>query len=152
MCNRGRIDRHGGPTSQSFIDMNNTRFPAAMQDYIENYGWHFNKKAVEFAVSLMKRKDKSGELKPIEPLHKEEVDEILERQGIRLDKNKLCDYIYVANKCRADYKKSVPDEQHLALYIQETIDDVDAGDETVFREWLAKMRGCHQPVDFNELI
>lgn len=131
---------------------NNAHFPAAMQDYIDNYGWHFNKKAVEFAISLMKRKDKSGEIKPINPYSKDEIDEILERQGVRLEKNKLCDYIYVANKCRADYKKSVPDEQHLALYIQETIDDVDAGDETVFREWLAKLRGNHQPVDFNELI
>ena len=32
--------------------------PRAMQAYISNYGWNFNKRACEYAVSLMRKKRK----------------------------------------------------------------------------------------------
>ena len=42
---------------------------------------------------------------------------------------------------------SIKDENHLALYVKDTIDDVDASNETTFRRWLATMIGNGMPID-----
>lgn len=95
------------------------RRPEEMEAYLSNFGWHFNKKMCEFAVSLMKKLNPStGKKERIEPISKEKVDELLTRYGIKLENNALYDYVYVANMGKADYlKSSIPDEAHLALYI-----------------------------------
>lgn len=97
------------------------RRPEEMEAYLSNFGWHFNKKMCEFAVSLMKKLNPStGKKERIEPISKEKVDELLTRYGIKLENNALYDYVYVANMGKADYlKSSIPDEAHLALYIKD---------------------------------
>ena len=47
---------------------------------------------------------------------------------------------------------SIKDENHLALYVKDTIDDVDASNETTFRRWLATMIGNGMPIDWDELL
>lgn len=65
----------------------------------------------------------------------------------------MYDYVYVAIMCKADYLgSSIKDENHLALYIKNTIDDVDASNETTFRRWLATMIGNGIPIDWDEII
>ena len=65
----------------------------------------------------------------------------------------MYDYVYVATMCKADYLgSSIKDENHLALYIKDTIDDVDASNETTFRRWLATMIGNGIPIDWDEII
>ena len=97
------------------LDMYDDR-PREMTAYLRNYGWHFNKKLCEFAISKMNRLNPStGKKERIEPLTRDIVDEILSKYNIKLNNNILYDYVYVANMCKADlYKSSVPDEQHLA--------------------------------------
>jgi hypothetical protein len=38
------------------------QFPEDMLTYLRNYGFHFNKKALEFAVSFMRKNNKPLEL------------------------------------------------------------------------------------------
>ena len=82
-----------------------------MEVYLSNFGWHFNKKMCEFAVSLMKKLNpSSGKKERIEPISKEKVDELLTRYGIKLENNVLYDYVYVANMGKADFlKSSIPE-------------------------------------------
>lgn len=127
--------------------------PKAMKKYIANYGWHFNKKAFEYAVSYMKIKDEnSGTSKPLKAISKDEIDKLLLKYSIELDNNIMYDYVYVANMCKADFLgKSIPDERHLVLYVKDTIDDVDASDTTTFRRWVATMIGNGTPIDWDEI-
>lgn len=122
--------------------------PKEMRAYLQHNGWHFNKKSYDFATKLMENKD--GKVKPYT---KEEVDTLLTAQKIELKKNVGYDAAYVATMCKADYlRSSVPDEPHLALFVKDTIDDVDAADGTVMRRWYASMVAAGIPVDWEELL
>ena len=122
--------------------------PKYMRKYLQNYGWHFNKALCNYATSLM---TKNG--KKLEPLTKEYVDKVLMQNNIKLIKNVGCDYIFVANMCKADYYgSSIVDEKHFALYIKDTIDDEAAGDGTTMRRWYATMIANGVMVDWEDFI
>lgn len=128
--------------------------PDDMRAYLRNYDYSFSRKAFEFAVSLM-RKDNPVTKKPepIEPWSREQVDDLLKRNNITLENNIGYNYVYVANMLRADkFKSSIPDEAHLALGIKDVIDDVDCSPYCVFLEWMAKMDGNGEPIEWSELI
>ena len=128
--------------------------PPAMRRYINNYGFHFNKKAYDYATKLMTKKNtKTNREERITPYTKEYVDELLEKYNIELKHKIMYDYVFVATMCKADYLgSSIEDEQHLAFYIKDTIDDIDADSSTTFRRWLATMIGNGEPIDWNEII
>lgn len=128
--------------------------PRAMKAYINHFGWHFNKKAFECAVSQMKRKNPTtGKLEPIEPWTKEQVEDVLVKHGVKLENCILYDAAYVANMVKADYyKSSVPDEAHLALFVKDYIDDPDGVDDLPFRFWVRKGEAMGMPVDFEDLM
>lgn len=128
--------------------------PDEMRRYLKQYGWHFNKKACEFAVSLMRKKNTTtGKLDRVEIMTKEQVDALLAKYNVNLENNVDYDYIYVANMAKADvYKSSIPDEQHLAMYIKDIVDDVDAGDGEIMREWDAKMTSRGIAVEWDEIV
>lgn len=112
--------------------------PKAMKRYISNYGWHFNKEAFEYAVSMMTKKNSSGKEVKITQQTKEFVHQLLKRYSITLENDTLYDAAFVYHMGFADYfGSSIKDEQHLALYVKDTIDDVDASPETAFRRWVA---------------
>lgn len=129
-------------------------FPMEMKAYLRNNGWNFNKKACEYAVKLMKKMNSSTKkLEPIETYTKEQVDEMLKKYGVTLENNVGYNYVFVANMGKADFfKSSIPDEAHLALFIQDYIDDPDAGDGIVFRRWYATMVGNGELVDWSEIL
>ena len=122
--------------------------------YLAENGWHFNKKACDYAGKLLRKKNTmTGKTEPIEAMSKEQVDELLTRYGIKLEKSKGLDYVYVANMGKSDvYKSSVPDDSHLALYIKDMIDDSDAADGEVMTCWYAKMIRRRQPVDWGSFL
>lgn len=126
--------------------------PEGMINYLRYNGPHFNKKLCEFAVSKMYKKVGNVKVK-IQAYTKEQVDNILSANNIRLQNNQLYDYVYVANMCKADFlNSSVKDEMHLAKYVKDVIDDDDAYDGIVFNRWYADM--CKQgiPIDWEEMI
>jgi hypothetical protein len=101
-------------------------YPKAMLVYMRNYGPHFNRKLFEFAVSLM-TKEEDGRERRLTPYTKEDVDRLLKMHNITPERNQLYDAAYVANMGKADFLgSSIEDERHLALYIKDVIDDVDA--------------------------
>lgn len=128
--------------------------PEEMDKYLSFNGWHFNKKMCDFAVSKM-YKVEPGATHPtqIKPYTKEQVDAVLEKYGVKLENNTLYDHVYVANMCKADfYGSSIIDEPHLALYIKNVIDDVDAPDGIIFRQWLVKMDAAGEPIDWDGML
>lgn len=113
-------------------------YPEAMLIYMRNYGPHFNKKLCKFAVGFMEKKGSDGIKRSITPITKEEVEGLLSRQGVMIERGQLHDCVYVANMCKADFLgSSVPEERHMALYIKDVIDDVDAPDGLVFNRFYA---------------
>ena len=113
------------------------RRPKGMDNYLMYNGPHFNKELHDFAVSKMTTKSGNREV-PLDPYSKKDVDEILEKYGVRLKNKNGYDYVYVANMCKADFLgDSVPDEHHLAKYIRNVVDDIDGYDGIVFNRWFA---------------
>lgn len=124
-----------------------------MRAYLRNHDYSFSKKACEWAVSLMRKTNPStGKSEPIEPWNKEQVDDLLRRFNVQLENNIGYNYVYVANMLRADkYKSSIPDEAHLALGIKDVIDDVDCSPYCLLLEWVAKMDGNGEPIEWDDI-
>lgn len=138
----------GRQSLDSYTDM-----PKEKRLYLQNFGWHFNKKAAEYAMSLMKRKNSSGKLDKIEPYTKEQVETLLKKYSIELENDIMHDSVYVAAMARADFwGTSLSDDLHLALYIKDVIDDPDAADGTIMRRWYAGMVAAGIPVEWEELL
>lgn len=119
------------------------KFPSGMEEYLSYYGWHFNKRMCDWAVSKMK--NASG---PIQPYTKEVVDAMLKKHGIVLNTESDYDAVYVANMAKADYfGSSIVDEQHLAKFIKDFINDTDGYDEVAFTRFYADCiaKGCIIP-------
>lgn len=119
--------------------------PSAKEMYIAEMGWHFNERACQYAVQYLKDRNN----KPIKPYSKEDVDEMLKKQNVTLEKNKGWDYVYVANMAKSDMDGSpLADDKSIANYIKIVIDDADAADGEIMGCWYAKMIFRHIPVDW----
>lgn len=121
----------------------------AKEMYLAEMGWHFNEKACKYAVHYLKDRNN----KPITPLSKEEVDGMLNKHNVVLEKNKGWDYVYVANMAKSDMDGSpLADEGSIANYVKIVIDDVDAADGEVMGCWYVKMIFRHIPVDWGMFL
>ncbi len=130
------------------------RKPEGMENYLRYNQYHFNKKMCEFAVSMMKKKSPAtGKEEKIEPWSKEQVEELLKKQGVILENNVDYDFVYVANMCKADfYKSSIADEAHVALYIKDVVDDVDQQDGFIFNRFYADCTRNGIAIPWDEMI
>lgn len=108
--------------------------PEAMRVYLNNYGWHFSPKMVDWAVKMMR--DRTGNA--IKPITKETLEALLKNNGIELRTNHIYDAVYVANMAKADfYGSSIVDEAHLAKFIADYINDPDGYKEQAFVRFYA---------------
>ena len=131
------------------LDTNNN-FPSGMEEYLSIYGWHFSKKMCEFAVNRMKRKN---EKENTHKLNKEEVENILKRNSIILNNDIGYDKVYVANMCMSDfYGSSVIDENRLAKYIKDVLDDEDGYEEIAFTRFYADCIGKGVIIIWDDVI
>ena len=122
--------------------------PEAMVNYLSHYGWHFNKKMCEFAVSKMKKDGKR-----ISPICKDKVEELLKAYDIKLDNDILYDAVYVVNMARADfYGSSIPDEKHLAMFIKDYLDDEDGYNGIVFSRFYIDTVKKGLPIDWEGML
>lgn len=128
--------------------------PREMRSYLRNYGYNFNKKACEFAVKRMKRLNPTtGKKEPIDPMDKEAVEELLKKQGIKIEHNEGHNFVYAANMIKADFwKSSVDDEIHLARMIKDILDDPDNPGGNLFRKWLADADATGFVIDWEEIL
>lgn len=125
------------------------RLPEALADYIEMYGWHFNKKLCDFAVSKMTKEDG----KKIIPYTKEMVDLLLKKHNVQIEHNHGYDYVFVANMAKADYYgSSIADEAHLALFIKNYIDDPDGYDELPLCRYYADSIGKDITIVWEDML
>lgn len=126
--------------------------PEALINYMRYNGPHFTGKLAKFAIKKM-TKLRNGKQIPIQPISKEELDNLLERYNIKLENNQLHDYVYVANMCKADFLgSSITDEEHLVKYVKDVIDDDDAYDGIVFNRWYADMCRKGIAIDWEEML
>lgn len=128
--------------------------PQEMRAYLRNFGYSFSKRACEYAVSMMSRKNHTtGKLEKIEPLTKEKAEELLTKYGIVLENNVGYNFVYVMNMVYADrWKSSVEDENHLCKAVKDEIDDADCVPESIFRCWMTKMEDKGIPIPWEDLI
>ena len=115
--------------------------PEDMVVYLRYNGRHFNRKLVEFATSKMTTRDSNGTEVALEPITREQLDNMMKQSNVHLTNNdNPYDAVFVANMCKADYLgSSVPDGLHLCLYVKDVIDDVDGYDGIAFNRWYADM-------------
>ena len=126
--------------------------PEGMQEYINNYGCHFNKKLCEEAASRMYRVV-DGKRSYIKPYEKEQVMRLLNNSNITLERGKLYDAVYVANMCKADFLgRSIPSEECLARYIKDVIDDPDAEEGYVFNRFYADCMFMNNPIEWEDML
>lgn len=125
-----------------------------MEEYLSNYGWHFSKKLAEYAVSRMKHKNPStGKSEPVVMLDLAKTEEILKRFGVDCTQYTGYDHVYVINMAKADYYgSSIVDEQHLALFVKDYLDDVDGYDEIAMTRYYADCIGSGQPIPWEDVI
>lgn len=128
--------------------------PRDMRTYLQHHGWHFGKRACEYAVGMMMKKNPaSNKIEKIEPYTKEQVEDMLTKYGVTIEDTSNYDYVFIANMGKADYlKSSIPDEQHLALYVKDVLEDPDAGDGVTMRRWYATMVANGVGVDWSEML
>ena len=101
-------------------------FPSGMEEYLSQYGWHFSKKMCEWAVSRMYKRNSLDKKIPIQSWNKDSVDKLLNKYGVTIENKIGYDYVFAANMCIADYYgSSIIDEQHVALFIKDYVDDPD---------------------------
>jgi hypothetical protein len=126
--------------------------PEGMKRYINNYGCHFNKKLSDWAASQM-YKNVNDKKQYIQPYTKEQVDNLLKQNNIQLERGKLYDSVYLANMVKADFLgSSIPNEQYLAKYIKDVLDDADAEDGFVFNRFYSDTVFNSNPVDWEEMV
>lgn len=127
--------------------------PSGKREYLQNWGYHFSKKAYQYAVSLMRKKGADGKLVEVKPYTQDEVDDLLKRNNVKLTNCKGYDAAYLASMIKADYwGSSIEDEAHLAKHVKDVIDDVDGTDEIVFMDWYFKMIKKGIPIMWEEIL
>lgn len=129
-------------------------YPREAKKYFKNNGIHFNKRAVEYACEdLMRKNPATGKLENIDVWDKDKVDELLKKFNVKLEHSVLYDYVFVCNMARSDYwKSSIADEQHLALFVKDMVDDPDQRDGFIFNRWLSDRMFNGEPIDWDILI
>lgn len=126
-----------------------TKYPSSMEEYLEDYGFHFNKRLFDFAVSMME--DRSG--KKLSPWSKEQCESFLKDQGVTINRRYGHDIAYAVNMARADYLgSSIPDERHLAFFAKDYIDDRDGAGTRAFDEFYAKTVALGIPIFWDEML
>jgi hypothetical protein len=121
----------------------------SFEEYTDQFGFHFNKKLYEWAVSMMR--DRGGS--KIQPKSKEQVSEFLRTHGITLKKDKGYDAAYVHAMGMADYYgSSITDEAHLAMFVKDFLDDPDGTDSKAFDHFVVDCRAKDEPVFWDEML
>lgn len=123
--------------------------PSGLKQYLSYYGWHFNKKLCDFAVSKMR---KAGGIK-INPYTKEGLEQSLKAHGIEIKQAKGYDCVFVANMAKADYMgSSISDEIHLLRFVKDYIDDPDGYDGLPMTRFFADVIGKGIVINWEDML
>jgi hypothetical protein len=131
------------------------RFPSGMEDYLSAYGWHFNKKMAEWAVSNMRKKAdaNSDKLVKMQMTTKEQLDELMKKHNIIIEDINGYDAMYLYNMIKADYfGSSIVDEQHALLHIKDIIEDPDGYESKAFSHFYVDCISMGIPIIWEDMI
>lgn len=124
--------------------------PKGMDAYLSSHGHHFSKPMLEWAVSMMKGRDGST----VQVIPKSTMDEILKSHNIKLTSDAgYYDPIYVWCMAKSDYYgSSITDEQHLAKYVKDYIDDPDGNETRAFDEFITNCTAKGVDIPWEDII
>ena len=124
--------------------------PAGMEAYLSHHGHHFSKPMLEWAASLME--DRRGN--KVSVPEKKEFDEKMRSYSQKLQRNEgYYDGIYVWCMATSDYLgSSVIDEQHLAMFVKDYIDDIDGNPTRAFDEFTMNCQAKGVDIPWEDII
>lgn len=124
--------------------------PAGLEAYLSSHGRHFSKPMLEWAVSMMRNRKNERQEVP----KKEWLDNVLNSFNVKLERNEgYYDAIYVWCMAKSDYLgSSIKDDQHLALYVKDYIDDIDGNPTRAFDEFMANCIAKGIDVPWGDMI
>ena len=123
-------------------------FPPDIEEYLAKNGWSFSKAMYMWAVSRMKNNEGSK----VKPMEKEQVDEMLKRHNVTLEKDNGYDSCYVLAMLKSDYGSIITDEATLAKMVKSYIDDKDGYDGLPFTRFFADLIGSGTNAPWEELV
>lgn len=124
------------------------KFPPDIEDYLAKNGWSFSKAMYVWAVSRMKNKDGAK----MRPMEKEQVQEMLKRYNITLEKDNGYDSCYVLSMLKSDYGHIILDEGMMAKMVKAYIDDADGYDGLPFTRFFADLIGSGTNAPWEDVI
>lgn len=124
--------------------------PVGLEAYLSSHGRHFSKPMLEWAVSMMRNRKNERQEVP----KKEWLDNVLNSFNVKLERNEgYYDAIYVWCMAKSDYLgSSINDDQHLALYVKDYIDDIDGNPTRAFDEFMANCIAKGIDVPWEDMI
>ena len=123
--------------------------PSGMDAYLSNYGWHFSKKMCMWAIKNMRDRND----RPLNMLSYEQIDNLLATYGVKLSNDKGYDKVFVAHMCISDFKgSSVPNDEQVAKYVKDVLDDKDGYEGIAFSRFLADCNGKGVPIIWEDMI
>lgn len=115
----------------------------AEANYMDMYQGQFSYKLAKKAIEMMEVKDEStGTTKSLVPHSIEEMGAVLNENNVKIPEEQIYTAWYLFNMVFADYKKSLEDNKHIALYIEETLCDPDGDPSDVLCCFVAKMQNA----------
>lgn len=107
--------------------------PAGMEAYLRNYGYHFSKKMYEWAVSMMKDRNKQ----PVKTMEQDEFKTLLANNGINVEFQGY-DGPYVYAMAKADFfGSSLPNEMSVLKFVSDYLGDPDGYESVAFNRFYA---------------
>ena len=124
--------------------------PSGMKEYLSSHGHHFSKPMYEWAVSMME--DRAG--KKVEAIDRKRFDELMKVYNVSLKRNNgYYDGPYVWCMAKSDYLgMSLVDEQRLAMYVRDYIDDIDGNPTRAFDEFYINCIGKGVDIPWEDMI
>jgi hypothetical protein len=120
--------------------------------YMDMNRGHFSKALAQWAISRMRARNADGELVKINSIPLDEVENILDSNGVVIKEECVYDAWYLYNMCLADYRKTMPEKKDIVNYINETINDPDCKPEAVLACWRAKMDVMRVPIHWERYL
>lgn len=96
---------------------------------------------------------KTRDGKPLQPMKKEEVEDIMKQHNIKLKNDVGYDAVYVFNMAMADYYgSSILDKQHVAMFVRDYLDDPDGTPTRALDEYVGRCIGAGTPVMWEDAL
>lgn len=124
--------------------------PKGMDAYMASHGRHISKPMLEWAVGMMR--DRKGN-KVMVP-DKKQFDSILSAHGVTIERKEgFYDPLYVWCMAKADYfGSSISDDQHMARYVGDYINDIDGTKTRAFDELYINLVAKGIDIPWEDLI